>query len=356
LHDRIAGESLQPSQGRPLIAARSSRQNQRLPSIWVVRRGLKQVTGESARQGSGDDQAAERDGWAQRHNLTGLSGFGDVTTRIAPRLLAGIACDVVAQAGQGRRDEIPSVGMTRSSSVSGWDDLARVDPLWAIVSEKGKRHRGWNVDEFLATGETEVANILDIGREFGLPREASLALDFGCGVGRLTRALSTRFERCVGVDASEAMIAQAKALHGSQGGIDFQVNERDALSAHGDDSFDLVLSLIVLQHLPTTHAIETLIAEFCRVLKPGGLLVFQVSTEIPPHRRIQPRPRVYRMLRRCGAKPGLLHRMGLTPITMRAIDDGRVRHVLEAAGARLLELLQRMSPNRVKSATYFVTK
>jgi 2-polyprenyl-3-methyl-5-hydroxy-6-metoxy-1,4-benzoquinol methylase len=247
-------------------------------------------------------------------------------------------------------------GVKRPSSVSGWNDLARVDPLWAIVSQREKRRGRWNLDDFLATGEADVANVLDTGSRFGLPAQASLALDFGCGVGRLTRSLSRRFDRCIGVDASEQMIAQARALSGSRPGTDFKVNETDDLGAYDDDSFDLVLSLIVLQHLPTSSSIETFIAEFCRVLRPHGLLAFQASTHIPPYHRIQPRPRLYRLLRRSGARPDLLHRMGLTPITMRAIAESRVRALLEENGVRLIDVQRSMSPTRVKSATYFGTK
>ena len=39
------------------------------------------------------------------------------------------------------------------------------------------------------------------------------ALDFGCGVGRLTRALGTRFESALGVDISAGMIEQARRLN-----------------------------------------------------------------------------------------------------------------------------------------------
>jgi ubiquinone/menaquinone biosynthesis C-methylase UbiE len=43
-----------------------------------------------------------------------------------------------------------------------------------------------------------------------------------------------------------------------------------------------VYSALVLQHLPRVEAIRTFIAEFLRVLKPGGLLAFQLPTRMPP--------------------------------------------------------------------------
>ena len=47
----------------------------------------------------------------------------------------------------------------------------------------------------------------------GLPRARALALDFGCGAGRLSRALAAHFEHVVGVDVSASMIETARALN-----------------------------------------------------------------------------------------------------------------------------------------------
>ena len=33
-----------------------------------------------------------------------------------------------------------------------WNELAELDPYWAILTASGKRFGGWNTDEFFATG------------------------------------------------------------------------------------------------------------------------------------------------------------------------------------------------------------
>ena len=38
-----------------------------------------------------------------------------------------------------------------------WNELAEEDALWAVLAEPGKQGRRWDVGEFLATGEREVA-------------------------------------------------------------------------------------------------------------------------------------------------------------------------------------------------------
>src|SRR5687767_8439812 len=75
-----------------------------------------------------------------------------------------------------------------------WDELAELDPYWAICTAPDKRFGRWDREEFFATGEREVAEVLATAAELGLPRRHGAALDFGCGLGRLTRALAGRFQ------------------------------------------------------------------------------------------------------------------------------------------------------------------
>lgn len=51
---------------------------------------------------------------------------------------------------------------------------------------------------------------MECAATLGHPRERGVALDFGCGVGRLTRALAAFFDRATGVDISSSMIEEAK--------------------------------------------------------------------------------------------------------------------------------------------------
>ena len=47
-----------------------------------------------------------------------------------------------------------------------WEAQAQADPLWAVLSEPDKRGRGWNVVDFMATGEEHVAKALAKLAEF----------------------------------------------------------------------------------------------------------------------------------------------------------------------------------------------
>ena len=243
--------------------------------------------------------------------------------------------------------------MSLSKHKRDWDDLGRVDPLWAILTSPERRYGGWNLEEFFARGTAEIAHVMQHSAKLGLPRQRRAALDFGCGVGRLTRALSTHFDRCVGVDISDAMISKACEWNRDWPTCHFIVNTTEDLRAFEQHSFDLVYSNIVLQHLPTVRLIESYITEFIRTLTADGLLVFQLPCHIPWKNRIQPRRRVYRFLRALGATEDyLLKSLKLTPMRMNFVPEARVKRMVEAAGGVVLSIERRDNIDQV----YYVAR
>ncbi|MBK9242748.1 MAG: hypothetical protein IPL75_21370 [Acidobacteria bacterium] len=42
-----------------------------------------------------------------------------------------------------------------------WDDHARFDPLWAVLSSDDKRHRAWDLRDFMKQGEREIRPMVD---------------------------------------------------------------------------------------------------------------------------------------------------------------------------------------------------
>src|ERR1700691_1964495 len=107
-------------------------------------------------------------------------------------------------------------GMTSLKEIQvNFEGFAQADPLWAICTDSQKRGRRWNREQFFATGELEISRVMQYVQALVLsPRKADSALDFGCGVGRLTGALSQYFDSCCGVDISPTMIQLAKDFHG----------------------------------------------------------------------------------------------------------------------------------------------
>jgi ubiquinone/menaquinone biosynthesis C-methylase UbiE len=158
-----------------------------------------------------------------------------------------------------------------------WETLGSEDPYWAVLTDPAKKNDQWDREEFFRTGELEIESLLRRIYDVGIALNFGIALDYGCGVGRLTRALASRFAQVIGVDFSAAMLAEAQAANATIANLQFLSNRGDDLPGIGDHSIDLVYSNIVLQHSPRKIQ-RALLAEFCRVLKPGGVLVFQTPS------------------------------------------------------------------------------
>jgi SAM-dependent methyltransferase len=208
-----------------------------------------------------------------------------------------------------------------------WDDLALVDPFWAVLAADDKRGGGWEPTEFFATGEADIEEMLATAAQLGRPTRHERALDFGCGVGRLTRALARRFDEAVGIDVSERMLEHARRLNADTRNVTFASSDEPP-----PEPFDLVVANLVLQHLPSKALARVYIGRLIKATRPDGLLVFQLPTKLPLARRLQPRRRLYKPLRtRVGAER--LHAAGLHPVRLLALPEPNVRDTVERAGA-----------------------
>ena len=155
-----------------------------------------------------------------------------------------------------------------------WSKLGHDDPLWAVLSRPDKRDGGWDVGEFFATGKAEIDVQMQFLAAAGWPKQHGLAVDFGCGAGRVSRALAAHFDRVVGLDVSASMIETARRLNADRAHIEFRENASARLDGVADASVDFVYSMMTLQHIPTTLA-HGYVEEILRVLAPGGVAVFQ---------------------------------------------------------------------------------
>jgi SAM-dependent methyltransferase len=226
-----------------------------------------------------------------------------------------------------------SSGERKLAKVSqAWRTLSHHDPLWAIcVTPDGKDGR-WDPAAFFASGAAEIEATLARAGQLGLAVSGARALDFGCGAGRLTRPLASRFAAVTGVDVAPAMLDLARQDNPVADRCEFLLNDRPDLTILPDGTFDLVYSSIVLQHLPTA-LIKGYLAELGRVLRPGGSLVFQ----LPTRPRRTPRGLAYRVLP--PAALGIVQRRLLgypAPMRMHGLAESQVRRLLAACGVEII--------------------
>jgi SAM-dependent methyltransferase len=160
-------------------------------------------------------------------------------------------------------------------SPAGEASASEANVTTGLILEGGWRYdlHGWLLDTFWFRGQ---------GRE--LRRRAAIlarlrpgeqVLDVGCGTGTLALEVARRVGRAgraAGIDPSPEQIARARAKVARRHlPIEFQVGVIEQL-AFPDQTFDAVLSTLMMHHLPAPLKRQGL-AEIARVLKPGGRLV-----------------------------------------------------------------------------------
>jgi SAM-dependent methyltransferase len=203
--------------------------------------------------------------------------------------------------------------------------------LWAILVHPEKTGRRWDPDEFFTTGVHEIASVMGRLDRWGLPVSRRRALDFGCGVGRLTQPLADHFEEVRGVDISPVMLEQARHFNRHGDRCQYVWNNQSDLRMFADRSMDLIYSKITLQHI-RPRRVRAYLKEFLRVLAPGGLLLFQL-----PSRAICTYPGITGMIRFRVERIQSL--MAVPPaMYMNGIGRERVIALLERHGGRMVEV------------------
>jgi len=233
-----------------------------------------------------------------------------------------------------------------------WERWAKADPMWAVCTEADKRNHGWQAEEFFASGRTEIDALMAQVGQLAEPVARGTALDFGCGLGRLTQALAQHFDQCTGVDISARMIelAQQHNAHGDR--CRYEHNQADHLGCFAEGTFDFIYCSRVLQHMEPTYSL-TYIREFVRLLKPGGMLVFQLPSGQHGYKKIL-------KILLPAAAINLLRRLvygSAAVMEMYTVPESRIGQVLGAAGAVLLHTRhnQAAGPDYL-SPEYYVTK
>jgi len=155
-----------------------------------------------------------------------------------------------------------------------WDSLNKISPFNFISHLQDGAQ--WDKAEFHLTGLRFVDRMMERITEYGQvePSQASV-LEIGCGVGRFLKPLACRFRLACGVDISENMLKSAMDYCSCLPNIVLHQTDGSSLNFTGDASFNYVVSAGVFQHITDFAAIASLCREALRILKPGGLFLFQ---------------------------------------------------------------------------------
>lgn len=106
-------------------------------------------------------------------------------------------------------------------------------------------------------------------------RADDVVIDYGCGPGFVSKAMSPHVKKLYSCDISTGALACAEIIN-SASNITYVKADEKGLSTIPDSSIDVVVSFAVIQHL--SDEIFSLVLENCRQkLKPGGRIVFQIQ-------------------------------------------------------------------------------
>ena len=221
-----------------------------------------------------------------------------------------------------------------------WDEFGKTDPLWAILAwhKKDDPEQQWKLDEFFRLGGEEADALVEYVKSLDASPSWGRALDFGCGIGRVTQPLCRYYDEVYGVDIAPSMIKLAEENNRHMGKCHYVLNERDDLRAFPDDHFDFIYSSIVLQHMEPQYA-KRYLKEFMRALRPNGLLVFQVPSR-PSYRK----PRMLikaltpKFIFRAYRKARDTVEKGKPRMEMYGIRRKEVEKLLRANGAEILDV------------------
>lgn len=176
---------------------------------------------------------------------------------------------------------IPDKQSLKKEMREGWDAGAHSNwrqSIWAEASV--------SEDAFRASGKRDYR--MSVGKllsAFHVDPAGKVALEIGCGVGRVSEFIARDFYKLVAVDISREMLKIGR-VRVPANNILWLCNDGVSLSPVEDRSVDLIFSLAVFQHIPDAATVVDYFEEAARVLKPGGWFVFQVMNQ--PHLSIGP--------------------------------------------------------------------
>jgi SAM-dependent methyltransferase len=160
-----------------------------------------------------------------------------------------------------------------------WDDAAARNAIYYV--DTTQRYDAPDPESFFADGR-RIAGIA-LRQPAAQPPGRGLAVEIGCGLGRICVALADMFDRVVGVDISEEMVRQARQANDTSN-VDFRVGDGVTLPDVETATADFVLTFTVFQHAPNRRVIRSNIAEAARVLRPGGVFALQWNSTPGPVR------------------------------------------------------------------------
>jgi SAM-dependent methyltransferase len=204
-----------------------------------------------------------------------------------------------------------------------WNSRANTEPLVATAAQDAT---DW--DRYWTSGMRDLRLILDVARDSG-PLGSEVALEIGCGIGRLAKVAAGEFKRVVATDISTQMLRLASEKS-SMANVRYVLLGADQKLPVPDGTVDLVYAWTVFRHVPEV-SFEAYLKEASRVLRTGGFIAFEA------------------LIRDDGKpfKPSISNPVSEREYTPSELDAIRQRHGFEVGATRRIDSLTPGTSNLV---------
>ena len=181
-------------------------------------------------------------------------------------------------------DEVNEKALLRRWAALTWDEMAKENPMYAVMSSSDFLTEGAGdfdlekLQQFFKKGrrlfETHVQPCLNLLKPSA---ERPVLVEYGCGMGRILRAVVDGGYSCAGVDISPTMLDHCRET--VKGGASLLLVNEEGHSGLPDAFADVVYSYAVLQHIQKLSVFRRAIHEICRLTKPEGVIAIQLNCE-----------------------------------------------------------------------------
>lgn len=161
-----------------------------------------------------------------------------------------------------------------------WQQWGRYDPYRAVLFEEkyAAARLAQNLPEFWKTGEEYIHSLTRKLTALypGLP--LGTAIDFGCGVARLSIPLARRFQKVIGVDISPAMLEESQKNCSRFGIANAEFVLSDDELSRVPSGVHFAHSYLVLQHIPLKRGL-VIARNLVKRLAPAGACALHIAID-----------------------------------------------------------------------------
>jgi len=159
-----------------------------------------------------------------------------------------------------------------------WNSYGKNDPYWSVLTldEYKSSSLKKNYDKFFDTGKKHIADLENILQRHNSTFKDKVILDFGCGVGRLTKSCTDYSLKVYGMDISEEHLKIAKRNVKS---ASFYCVESENNLPKLPINPEIIISLITLQH-SEPKLIKKYLISLLKILQMNGISCIHIPYKI----------------------------------------------------------------------------